>query len=364
MDAGDDEIPYTRFMKQAAFAFLLVLLLVACAGGTPTTPPVATPTPGATSTATLPPDVAAYLDNAIALMEEKSIYSASTDWEQVRSLAALAAAGAQSTADLYPVLLQVLSFTGDRHGYIMQPGEAEAYFEETPETIPPIQYELVAGRVGAVTVPTFVSGSQAAVEQFIASLQAAIRTLDASGVCGWVLDLRYNEGGNGFAMLAGVAPLLEQEGVVGYYVHTDGSRTPWRVEAGDTYLGDAPMTEFDGVPCKLQHPGSPVAVLTNEVTISAGEFLAIAFHGWSNTRSFGQETFGRTTAPEGFFLEDGAVFAFSTAWFGDHSGEVYPDSYVPEVRIPAHDDPIFRDRTLPAQAIEWLLSQPACAGGS
>jgi carboxyl-terminal processing protease len=348
-------------VKPAVISLLLVLLLSSCSAATPTAEPAATASPEPSPTPTLPPDLQTYLDTAIDLVQEKSIYSASTDWEYVRSQANQAAAGAQTTEDLYPILILVLHLTGDRHGYVMPSTKVESYYKDAPITMPLIQYELLEGRLGSLTVPTFSNGNKAAVQQFAGDLQDAIRVLDASQPCGWVLDLRNNEGGNGFAMLAGVAPLLG-EGVYGYYAYPDGSRSEWRSEAGKIYLGDVMTMELAGPAYELRQPGNPIAVLTNEVTTSSGELLAIAFHGWSFTRSFGQETLGRTTVPAGYFLEDGAFFAFSSAYFADHTGEIFRDSFLPDVRIPAHEPGMLRDRSVPDKAIEWLLSQPACEG--
>jgi C-terminal processing protease CtpA/Prc len=242
----------------------------------------------------------------------------------------------------------------------MPPVDADAYFDGPVEPIPAIQQELLQDRLGHIVVPAFVSGNDEAVLQYSGQIQAAVQSLDAQGACGWIVDLRYNDGGNGFAMLAGLAPLLG-DGVYGYHTDTNGNPQEWRYEAGKMYLGEILVVELPD-PYQIQSSGAAIAVLTSELTTSAGELVAIAFRGWPNTRSFGQETLGRTTGPQGFFLSDGAILGISVAYFTDHTGQVYTNGIMPDEYIFEEKGPLFRDRSVPPQAIDWLLSQPACAG--
>jgi hypothetical protein len=89
--------------------------------------------------------------------------------------------------------------------------------------------------------------------------------------------------------------------------------------------------------------------------------VAIAFRGLDGARSFGQPTLGRTTAPQGFPLSDGAILGMSVTYFADRSGRTYTDRVVPDKRIVAHDSPGYRTREVPQVAIDWLLAEPACA---
>jgi len=293
-------------------------------------------------------------------MATKSIYREDVDWSEVRSLAFKGAAEAKTTSDLYPTLRMAVGATGDRHGYVMPPAKAEAYFEASEEPLPDIKNELIQERLAYVPVPTFSNGDRATVGRFAARLQDVIRDLDSSDPCAWLVDLRYNEGGNGAAMLGGIAPLLG-DGTYAYHAYPDGHRTEWRMDDGTLYLADVPVLELADPPYQLRRPGAPVAVLVNEATTSAGELVAIAFRGRPDARSFGWPTLGRTTAPEGFPLSDGAMLGFSVARFADRTGQVYTDKFMPDQRFVTHDSPTYRTREVPQQAIDWLLGQAACA---
>jgi C-terminal processing protease CtpA/Prc len=127
------------------------------------------------------------------------------------------------------------------------------------------------------------------------------------------------------------------------------------------FLGETALVDLPTPPYHVLQPGQPIAVLTNEITTSAGEMVAIAFRGWPHTRSFGQRTLGRTTAPEGFTLSDGAILGISVAYFTDHNGEIYRGKITPDDIIVNHDNPILRDRDVPQPAMDWLLNQPSCS---
>jgi len=351
-------------MKQITLILTIALVLAGCtpptAAPAPTSTPTPIPSPTSTPIPTLSPELQTYLDEALDLIQENSLYSASGNWTTLRTWAYESVVEAQSTADLYPAILMVLGAIGDRHGYVMPPGDAEAYFEAPTESIPAIQHELLQDQLGHIIVPSFLSGNNETVLQFSGQIRAAIQNLDALGACGWIVDLRYNDGGNGFAMLAGLASLLG-DGVYGYNADANGDLREWRYKAGKMYLGEILIVELPN-PYQTQNSGAPIAVLTSELTTSAGELVAIAFRGWPNTRSFGQETLGRTTGPEGFYLSDGAILGISTIYFSDKTGRVYIEGISPDEYIFEEKGPLFRDRSVPQQAIDWMLSQPACAG--
>ncbi|MBN2147584.1 MAG: hypothetical protein JW726_09355 [Anaerolineales bacterium] len=198
------------------------------------------PTHVATAQATLLPtlsiELKTYLDEALALLKENTLYGDGVDWDVLHITVYDAAAGADTIADLYPVIEMALDIIGDRHGYIWAPVEFQAYYDKPTAPAPSIRQELLEGRFGYLFILTFVVGNEEAVRQFASEIQEAIHSLDAQQPCGWIIDLRYNEGENGFAMLAGLAPLLG-DGVYGYHAYGNGELMEWRVEGGKMYLG-------------------------------------------------------------------------------------------------------------------------------
>jgi hypothetical protein len=347
--------------KTEYLLLLMLSLLLGFAGCTTTpAPPEITPT-FPLPTLTEPPDeLSIYLDTAIDLIQYNSVYSVNLDWEKIRSEAHQQAEEVDSTTALYPIIRRILNQTGDKHGYLVPPPIVSSNGQERPsKDLPQIKSEIIEGKIGVVVIPTFESTDQGAVTAFALQIQQTIQVLDEAQVCSWVVDLRGNEGGNGFAMLLGLGPLLPDE-ILGFHTHPSGEQQAWLVKDGQVYLGDHFLAELPQPPYQLSNPAPPIAIITNEVTTSAGELVAIAFNSWPNTNSIGQRTLGRTTAPTGFILSDGAMLGISTHWFTDHTGQIYSGKYRPQQLLSSRENPILRNPGVPEEAIQWLLSQPPC----
>lgn len=79
-----------------------------------------------------------------------------------------------------------------------------------------------------------------------------------------------------------------------------------------------------------QHPY--VAVLTDNVTASSGEALAIAFKGRVKTKSFGTKTFGVSTSNRSYTLSDGSRINLTISVFADRNKTKYGHSVYPDVK--------------------------------
>src|SRR5690606_1433128 len=71
---------------------------------------------------------------------------------------------------------------------------------------------LIDGRYGYIRVPPRGGTATALAD----SLHTAVRSLEAKGACGWIVDLRGNGGGNMWPMLDGIGPLLG-DSIVGFF---------------------------------------------------------------------------------------------------------------------------------------------------
>ncbi len=193
-------------------------------------------------------------------------------------------------------------------------------------------------------------------------VQNILRSVDQSPVCGWIIDLRRLNGGDIWSYLAGVSPILG-EGELGGFVYPDGSRDTWAYRDGKIFWGDEQRYEsyVRGSVYQLKHPTPPVALLTSETTIAAGELVGVAFHGRPEVRFFGDPTFGLPFLMEHTSLSDGAVITLSAARSHDRLGSVYTGPLIPDevvttdwLKIGSDQDPLIR------AAADWLYTNPAC----
>lgn len=292
------------------------------------------------------PEAREYLEQALGVMEAEALNRHKVDWAEVRAAAYGNAAGAKHPRDTYRAIAGALAALEDNHSHFWPP------LSELPEELrmvmaagtgPEPEGRRLGKQVAYVAIPGF-SGPGA--EEFAGRIRDLVIEVDGPEVCGWVVDVRGNTGGNMWPMLEGLSPILG-EGVPGYFVTPEGEWTAWRVE-----------TELVAER-RLSRDQIAVAVLQGNETASSGEAVVVAFRGRQETRSFGQSTEGLSTANRTIAMPDGARLVLTVSVYADRDRNMYgqaiqPDEYL-DMGIP--------EEQLLETAKAWLLHQPACSQG-
>jgi hypothetical protein len=292
-----------------------------------------------------------YLTAALDLMQKNALDRDRIDWPTLRRDAFEQAVGAQVPADTYDAIRFAIRSLGDRHSNFSTPGmvNERTLAAQSPS---PSGSLLVPG-LAHVIAPQFLSFDRETISTYATTLQNVIKDLDQQNPCGWIVDLRQNSGGNMWPMLAGLGPLFDA-GPLGSFADRHAHGPAWSYRDGAVWSGSNKITQVSAAPYELRTKQPPIAVLVGPTTASSGEAVAIAFHGNSNTRTFGQPTRGLTTANAPFRLADGAVLNLTQAVDADRSGQLYEDGIRPDEQA---DEP---SPAVPAAAREWLLARPTC----
>lgn len=324
--------------------------------------PTVSPIPTVSLTPPLLPisaEATAYLNEALDVIQNNSLYRESIDWDALRQDTFKVAKYAQTPADTYGAIRFALVRLGDHHSSLYTPNEFEQTAEMTASDNPAPRGKLLLDRIGFIAIEEFWGSGR---NEYATKTQQVIRDLDAQNPCGWIVDLRENNGGTMWPMLAGIGPILG-DGDVGAFVDSYGHKAVWSYRSGQAMLDGHINTQVNGQPYQLKASFPPVAVLTGVNTASSGEAIVIAFRGRPNTRSFGLYTAGLTTANDPFGLSDGAVIVLTTSVEADRTGQVYRDRIDPnEVVDDVKQFTFLMDEAIPQPAIDWLISQPACSG--
>jgi carboxyl-terminal processing protease len=203
-------------------------------------------------------------------------------------------------------------------------------------------------------------------EPYPTALQHVLRDVDSqgqAGVCGWIVDLRRNYGGDIWTMLAGIGPILG-DGTLGGFVYANGTRDTWAYRGGKVYWNDQERSEdkVDGTVYTPRRAAPPVALLTSRETMAAGELVVIAFKGRPEVRTFGEATFGAAELVDHTTLSDNSELFVGGAYALDRNGTVYKGRIPPDQPEPVDlgradltGDPAV------AAAQQWLRSRPGCA---
>jgi len=297
-----------------------------------------------TSTVEPAPEAREYLEHALRIMEAEALHRHRVDWADIRETAYRTAAGAHHPRDTYGAIAGALRALGDNHSRFIppaseQPAEVRAMMDARPRPEP--ETRRVHERVGYVAVPGF-SGPDA--EQFTSSVLDGVFEVDGPEVCGWIVDVRGNTGGNMWPMLAGLSPILGDDRS-GFFVTPDSGWVEWVIDHG-VRAGR-----------RLVRDHAAVAVLHDGATVSSGEAVVVAFRGRPQTRSFGQRTGGLSTANRTVAMPDGASMMLTVAVFADRERNLYGAAIPPDHVIEAEST----EQAVLAPAIDWLLDQPACS---
>lgn len=217
------------------------------------------------------------------------------------------------------------------------------------------------GNIGYIELPVESGGGQL----YPTLAQQVIREADQAGACGWIIDLRRTTGGDIWSYIAAIGPILG-EGKVGGFAYLDGTREPWNYEGGKVFWGNDERDEslVEGSIYKMKHPMPPVALLTSQATMAAGELAVVTFQGRPNVRTFGESTGGSPFLVFWTGLSDGAWVGVSAAFAMDRMGQIYDGPIMPD-EVMKINWTLFgseRDRVILA-ATAWLRKQPNCVHG-
>lgn len=290
-------------------------------------------------------EVSTVLDSIIRHAQTASVYRNAVKWDSVVPIIRDFAKNARSVPELGPALKYLLQVLGDEHGRVFYNGQVIAYYygEQKPHQMHfrpewyqqiqggqtyPFKTELLSHQIGYVRIAGLPMGDNA---KMALDIQEPLCELARKGAQKWIIDLRYNGGGNLNPMAEGLAPLLGNDTLGGAQGLTPAESPVWEIKNGDFYNFGYSIALPNR--CALSDTAR-VAVLTSLYTASSGEALAAMFKGRPNTRFFGEKTLGMVTGTNWTLINDSVAVSISTNFFKDRKGVVYRNYVEPDEAIP------------------------------
>lgn len=302
------------------------------------------------------------------------MYSSTINWDSLQKQVYSKAANASTTQHLKPALETLLNGLRDHHGRFLDATNYAtlAYFTDyknqrykdtrtkDPETWKAVNdtalkfgYRLLKNNIGYLKIVGI--GPNVDIQKESEKIRNAVIKLSKKKVTGWIIDLRYNGGGNMYPMVSGIAPIIG-DGIAGKLVSANyDTLFKWTIDKGNfTY----------DVPGVITLPNKPtfrvlpkVAVLTSRWTASSGEVVATTLKGRPDTKFFGEATGGFATNTGWEIINDKIIMVISTGMFCDRNGVVY------EKNIPVDMEVLFevekntdKDKCI-AEAVKWLRTE-------
>ncbi|ULQ56861.1 S41 family peptidase [Flavihumibacter rivuli] len=317
--------------------------------------------------AQVPDSVKTFVDSALNLMEQRSIYSANVNWAEMRSNVYKEIAGSKSYQDAYPSLIKAFNALGDKHGWLVFEDKdyrnPDYHFDTTrinPDIKaaaakgPKVYAGLIDNHYAYVSIPFFGGQSAEAMQGFAQKIQDSLCANIKPNTKGVIVDLRLNGGGNMFPMISGLGNLLG-DGIISMTRNNKGDTTGKTMVKGNSVIAfDTTLTSCNRKCGDLSR--LPVAVIIGPVTGSSGEALALAFKGRPAAVLVGEPTAGFVTANQGWYLpgkDNGIVLAVD--FMTDRTGKQYMEDVQPDIRVVGGDN-FFnwkKDGKIKA-AIDWM----------
>ncbi len=267
-----------------------------------------------------------YVSQAIDSLEHYSLYQSTYNFDSLEKALLLTVSDSTSQEALHNILEKAIHSI-DKHSYVLRKEKWVQMLEgENPEVLNnpfPFQGKLINGKYAFVSLYGFSGGDSIAADNYCDSLQNMLSNLYQQKPAGWIIDLRYNNGGWAPAMFAGLGPILGR-GVKAYTLFPNGSSQEYYYAKSDAdylLLSDSVWT-FDET--------LPAAVLIGGRTGSAGELLALAFRGNSKTRLIGEPTYGVSTDITPILMPDSFQFNIASGIMTDRNktgngGPIHPE---------------------------------------
>lgn len=269
--------------------------------------------------------------------------SDSKEWEEEKKSVIKRAKNAETYEDTYPLLGEASRVAGGPNSFILPASESGAltatYVDNSAEAPMP---EVSISDEGIVTIRlcAFGTDSEEATLRYENTVLDFLRE-HKDDIKGAIVDVRDNDGGNMYPMMASISPFIENGTIMSFksaYMTVDTELRDDGIICGAVTLSIKDAFKMMNV---------PVAILQNGLTACSSEFLIITFEGRDNVKTFGEETYGYMMSPQYFELYDGAIAVVGASYGMSRSGKEYKDTKLaPDVKT---DDP-------ETEATEWLLS--------
>lgn len=298
------------------------------------------------------------VQSILDIAQASSFHTADVDWAVLRSAAGTVDSQGDARSFVLAHLLPALRDAGDEQATVTPAFPADLPDMRSPGLVP---FGQAIGNLGYLNIP-YGSRVPTTWPGYVDAGLTTTAELDNRQVCGWMIDLRGNFGGETGVMLEALTPFFPEGRILGF-VDATGDET-WIVRDGNDLLDDGDVVYgragVGPVPA-ITPAGAPVAILVNASTSGPGELTLISLMSRPGTRSFGRATDGDATGTTDIMLPDGSTLIFTSSVPLDRDGNTYrgpiePDVEVPD-RAPALDTA--SDETVIA-ASQWLLEQPAC----
>lgn len=222
-------------------------------------------------------------------------------------------------------------------------------------TNPSFEVKVIDKKYGYILVPSlnFEDISSESIHRIAQPMYDQIADVKTKNkLKGWIIDLRFNTGGNCYPMLMALYDLLGDNVVFGGVDVNKKLINKIKLYKGK-YIDNDEVVSYI-TPSGKRNDKSKVVIITGIMTASSGEITAMSFKGRKNTLFIGEPTYGFTTGNDKRDLPFGAYMAITVSYDCDRNGKFY-DKIMPDILLSKQDnfDNLLLDKNI-MEAIKWV----------
>lgn len=294
-------------------------------------------------------DYEVFFDQTFKLIEDNSLKSESINWSELSKIVKDSIKRFDCNEDVYRAIDYTMQLVDDGHSIFVAAQDSNKGKLSNPLhinklSIPPINKMIIGGNIGYIKLNGFIA-NDSLTRIYALNIRKTLIALDnTSKLNGWIVDLRNNSGGKLTSESLGLYPLFTSS-LIG--VACDNKNTFKDIYLKNSYFyfdnNKIDRLDYDSV---LINKNKKIAVLVSNKTVSAGEFLALAFTFQENTKLFGTKTKGKTSHLRLFEFKSNAKLLLATDYYCDRNRNKLIKGLVPEIECK-------NDECL-SKAIEWI----------
>lgn len=293
-----------------------------------------------------------YFEDTFNLIKENSVKKNEIEWDHLLKTVRDSINHLESNYDVHRAIGYTVRLINDGHTIFRAPQQGEksppinSNKTQTKNEIPPIKTELLDNEIGYIKLKGLnIIGNDSLQNAYPIEIRKALLALDLyKPISGWVIDLRSHGGGILSSESLGLSPLFSNS-LIGITWNNKNEFDHIICTNSEFRFGNK-LIDSLSYDSTLNNSNKKVAVLVSINTVSAGEFLALAFSFQEQARLFGEKTRGKTSHLRMFNLKDGAVLLLAVAYDCDPNGNIVKDGIVP--------DEICEPEESLSKAISWI----------
>lgn len=290
-------------------------------------------------------DAEKYFDETFNLIKENSVKKNEIIWNELKRTVRDSIKYLKSNYDAHLAISYTVKLINDGHSLfgVPQKNNIKAINSRTINSknvhnIPPIIAEILDNDIGYIKLTglhniklkelNIIDDSLSKI--YTLEIRKSLLNLDKSAkLSGWIIDLRSHGGGVLSCESLGLSPLFINP-LIGF--HWNNKNIYNEIICTNTYFKFGNQIQerllYDSI---ITNKNKKIAILVDNKTASAGEFLALAFKFQDNTKTFGKPTRGKTSHCTFYILRDNAILNLVMAYYYDKNRNVIKNGIIPDI---------------------------------